>query len=134
MANASQPDRLKTLLLDHLDATTVQRILSQLSQAQEPNPVLELLEELGEISSKVQGEAVSALGEVGRRECLSSVIPWLDVGITLTQATGALGLRYFKESPTILGFLGGTEQRDELLARVLELADGPTETARTMCL
>ncbi len=129
MAKPSQPDRLKTLLLDHLDVTTAQGIFRQLTEAQDPNPVLELLDELGEISSKVQGEAVSALGEVGRRECLASVIPWLDVGITLTQATGALGLRYFKESPTILAFLGETEQRDELLAQVLELADGPTESA-----
>ena len=129
MSQSSQPDRLKELFLDQLDAATAQGLLDQLSQSPHQASVLELLDELGEISSKIQGDAVSALGEVGRRECLASVVPWLDLGITLSQATGALGLRYFKESPMILGFLGEPQQRDELLAQVLELADGPTESA-----
>ena len=86
--------------------------------------ILELLFELKEVSSKIQGEAIWALGEINRRECLASAIPWLDLGITFAQASGALGLRYFKESPMILGFLGNESERDELLADVMELADG----------
>ena len=129
MLQQPQLQRLKELLLDQLDVTTAQGLFDQLAGAQCQSSVLELLDELEEISSKVQGEAVSALGEVGRRGCLASVVPWLDLGITLAQASGALGLRYFKESPTILGFLDQADQRDELLAQVLELADGPSESA-----
>ncbi len=129
MSKSSQPNSLKELFIDQLDATTAQDLLNQLGQSPHQASVLELLEELGEISSKIQGQAVAALGEVGRRECLPSVVPWLDLGITLAQATGALGLRYFKESPMFLEFLGEPQQRDELLAQVLELADGPMESA-----
>ena len=109
--------------------TTAQGLFDQLAGVQCQISVLELFDELEEISSKIQGEAVSALGEVGRRGCLASVVPWLDLGIMLAQTSGALGLRYFKESPTILGFLEQAHQRDKLLAQVLELADGPSESA-----
>ena len=129
MSQQPQPHRLEELLIDQLDLATAQNLVSQLAETQCQTPVLELLDELGEISSKIQGEAVSALGEIRRRGCLANVVPWLDLGITLAQATGALGLRYFKESGTILGFLGEAHQRDELLAQVLELADGPMESA-----
>ena len=120
--------RLEALLIDQLDLTTARLLVSQLVETQSHGPVLELLDELGEFSSKIQGEAVSALGEIERRGCLASVISWLDLGITLAQATGALGLRYFKESPTILGLIDLEDQK-ELLDQVLELADGPLESA-----
>ena len=129
MTYPTQLHRLKELLADQLDVTTAQSLFCQLAETQYSSPVLELLDELVEISSKVQREAVSALGEVGRRGCLASVVPWLDLGITFAQTSGALGLRYFKESPTILGFLEEAQLRDQLLAQVLELADGPTESA-----
>ncbi len=129
MTRQSQSQRLEKLLVDQIDLTTAQNLVGQLADIQCQSTILELLDELGEISSKIQGEAISALGELARRGCLDSVVPWLDLGITLAQATGALGLRYFKESPTILGFLGETLQRNELLAQVLELADGPMESA-----
>ena len=129
MPDQSPPTRLEALLTDQLDLTTAQNLVNQLAEIRCQSSVLELLDELGGVSSKIQGEAVSALGEIGRRGCLTSVIPWLDLGITLAQATGALGLRYFKESPTILGFLGEAHQKGELLAQVLELADGPLESA-----
>ncbi|MDH5774895.1 MAG: hypothetical protein OEZ57_08260, partial [Nitrospirota bacterium] len=129
MMQQTHIQRLEKLFVDQIDLGTAQNLVSQIADLQCPATILELLEELGEISSKIQGEAISALGEIGRRSCLSSVVPWLDLGITLAQATGALGLRYFKESPMILGFLGEAPQRDELLAQVLELADGPMESA-----
>ena len=129
MTQQSQSQRLEKLLVDRIDLTTAQNLVNQLADIQCQSALLELLDELGEISSKIQGEAISALGEIGRRGCLGSVVPWLDLGITLAQTTGALGLRYFKESPTILGFLGEPPQRDELLAQVMELADGPTDSA-----
>ena len=129
MSQQSQSSRLDELLRDHLDSSTAQTLGSKLLAIKGQSPVLELLDELGEVSSKIQGEAIAALGEVERRGCLASVISWLDIGITLTQSTGALGLRYFKESPIILGLLAQTPEREELFAQVLELADGPLESA-----
>ncbi len=125
----TQLQRLEKLLVDQIDPRTAQNLVSQIAEGQVQSTILELLEELGEISSKIQGEAISALGEVSRRGCLNSVVPWLDLGITLSQATGALGLRFFKESPMILGFLGEAAERDQLLGQVMELADGPVESA-----
>jgi hypothetical protein len=129
MSSSTPKDELLKLLLDRLDTATAQLLYEQLREVRHQSPVLELLSELKEISSKIQSEAVWALGEVNRRGCLASVIPWLDLGITFAQASGALGLRYFKESPIILGFLEKEPQRDELLAHVLELADGSLEAA-----
>ena len=129
MSQQSHAQRLKALFFDRLDGVTAQSLFNQLAEGQCQSAVFELCEELGEISSKIQGEAISALGEVSRRGCLASVVPWLDLGITLAQATGALGLRYFKESPLILGLLGEAPHRDRLLAQVLELADGPLDSA-----
>ena len=116
-------------MLDQMDVRTAEGLFAQLAEARNQDLVLELLDELREISNKVQNEAVSSLGEVGRRGCLASVVPWLDLGITLAQASGALGLRYFKESPIILGLFDEACSRDELLAHVLELADGPLGSA-----
>ena len=124
-----QHRRLQEILQDRLDQTTAQSVVDQMAELPSSGPVLELLEELGEISLKVQGEAISALGELGRRGGLKNVVSWLDLGITFTQATGALGLRFFKESPVIIGFFSEAPQADHLLAHVLELADGPTESA-----
>ncbi len=124
-----QPNTFKELLLDQLDERTAQNLYEQLTSGQLQRPVTELLVELGEISSKVQGASLSALAELHRRGCLDCVVPWLDLGITLAQATGALGLRYFKESPAILSFIQKEHRTDQLFAQVLELADGPSETA-----
>ncbi|MDT3778438.1 VWA domain-containing protein [Nitrospira sp. MA-1] len=129
MSSLTPKDELHELLVDRLDATTAQGLDEQLVDPRLRVPILELLIELKEISSKIQGEAVWALGELNRKGCVASVIPWLDLGITFAQASGALGLRYFKESPMILGILEGESNRDALLAHVLELADGSNEAA-----
>ncbi|GJL69675.1 MAG: hypothetical protein NPIRA06_23100 [Nitrospirales bacterium] len=129
MSSLTPKDELHELLVDRLDATTAHGLDEQLVDPRLRVPVLELLIELKEISSKIQGEAVWAMGELNRKGCVASVIPWLDLGITFAQASGALGLRYFKESPMILGILEGESNRDALLDHVLEIADGSNEAA-----
>ncbi len=129
MSSPTPKNELQELLLDRLDTSTAQLLYEKLEGDHNCAPILELLSELKEISSKIQGEAVWALGEMNRSGCLASAIPWLDLGITFAQASGALGLRYFKESPMILGFLGNELKRDELLADVMELADGFLDVA-----
>ncbi|MCA9479648.1 MAG: hypothetical protein KC545_04740, partial [Nitrospira sp.] len=120
---------LQNLFLDHIDPKTAKEVLEGLSGMQEQSQVCELLEELLDISSKVQGEAIRGLGELQRNQAMSSVVPWLDLGITLAQASGALGLRYFKESPYILGLWGNSSRTNVLVQVVLDLADHSLETA-----
>ncbi|TFG60417.1 MAG: hypothetical protein E4H32_08660, partial [Nitrospirales bacterium] len=70
MPQQSQSQRLEKLLVDQIDLTTAQNLVGQLADIQCQSAILELLDELGEISSKIQGEAISALGELARRGCL----------------------------------------------------------------
>lgn len=120
---------LQDLLADQLDSRSVREILEVFGQANLHDQIFELLCELGDVSSKIQGEAIRGMGELLRNRALSCVVSWLDLGITLTQASGALGLRYFKKSPGILGYWGPSSKIQGLLGMVLELADGPLETA-----
>ena len=129
MNNPPQSDSLHTLLLDHLEVTRAKDVCTQLAEFRCETTVFELFDELGEMSSKVQGKAISVLSEMSEKDCLPSVVPWLDLGIVLTQSSGALGLRYFSESPTILYFVQTSELRHQLLAHVLELADESVESA-----
>src|SRR5690606_21904010 len=119
----------QTLLIESLDAKSAREVMAALGQNGLCDMVLDLLDELGDVSSKVRGVAIWALGEVLRMGRLFCVRPWLELGITLAEASGALGLRFFKESPAILGFLPATPRTGELLLQVLELADGAVETA-----
>ncbi|MEO8327096.1 MAG: hypothetical protein ABI618_14675, partial [Nitrospirota bacterium] len=77
MSSSTPNDELHELLVDRLDATTAQGLDEQLRDPRLRVPVLELLIELQEISSKIQGEAIWSLGELNRKGCLASVIPWL---------------------------------------------------------
>jgi nitric oxide reductase NorD protein len=129
MSSAIPKDELQELLFDRLDPASAQLLYEHFCEKPSRAAVWALLSELKEISSKIQGEAVWALSEVHRRGSLDKVIPWLDLGVTFAQASGALGLRFFKESPIILGFLEKDPKCNELLAHVLELADGPLESA-----
>ena len=122
-------DRLQKMFIDCLDAKSAEEVLGQLRQKGLHDPVFELLTELGGISLKVQSEALRGLGELSRRGCVSIAVSWLDLGITLAQASGALGLRYFKESPLIIEFLGSSPKTQEVLSQLMELADRPVQTS-----
>ncbi|MCP9447545.1 MAG: hypothetical protein NNA22_08260, partial [Nitrospira sp.] len=75
--------------------------------------VAALLDELEATSAKVARAAVDALPELDRHGGLSVIVPWLDLGVVVAQSSGAAALRYFKESPMILGLLERTETRRE---------------------
>ncbi|MCA9472764.1 MAG: VWA domain-containing protein [Nitrospirales bacterium] len=129
MNSRSQHSSLLECLLDRHEPSTAERLLDGLIEQGVATTVFELLEELRDVSSKVASEAVWSLEEFRRRCGLQAVISWLDLGICLTGTRGALGLRYFKESPLILGVLEDSEQREGLLRLILELADGPSDVA-----
>lgn len=85
--------------------------------------VRELLDELEDLSAKAAHAAIEALPELDRRAGLAYVLPWLDLGVALAESSGATALKYFKDSPLILGLLEPPEARTAVLEIGLELAD-----------
>ena len=120
---------LQAVLADRLDQATTDHLIASLTDKGRTNRLYDLLLELQDLSSKIASEAVWALPEFLRRCECETVVPWLDLGIALTQASGALGLRYFKESPLILGVVDQQDHRAHLLALALELTDSQFEVA-----
>ena len=129
MSSPGNHQPLLTLLLDRHDPAVARSIQEDLIRHGVAETVCELLEELQDASSKIASEAIWTLEEFHRRCGFETVIPWLDLGISLTQTRGALGLRYFKESPLILGVVDESDHRKAILELTLELADGSLDVA-----
>ena len=91
--------------------------------------VLTLLDELQELSEKAAGLAVTALPELDRRAGLSHIILWLDLGVALAQSSGASALKYFKDSPLVLGLIEPVDARTEVLTIGLEIAEQDANVA-----
>ena len=91
--------------------------------AQTMAAVRELLDELEDLSAKAVHAAIEALPELDRRAGLAHVISWLDLGVALAESSGATALKYFKDSPLILGLLEPPGARTAVLEIGLELAD-----------
>ncbi|MBS0181317.1 MAG: VWA domain-containing protein [Nitrospira sp.] len=91
--------------------------------------VLTLLNELQELSEKAAGAAVTVLPELDRRAGLSHVILWLDLGVALAQSSGASALKYFKDSPLVLGLIEPFDARTEVLTIGLEIAEQDANVA-----
>src|SRR5690348_14919342 len=85
--------------------------------------VLALLDELQAVSGKLVRAAIEALGELDRRAGGSLMIPWLDLGVALAESSGATALKYFKDSPLVLGVIEEADQRRAVLSVGLELAE-----------
>jgi hypothetical protein len=81
------------------------------------------LEELADVSEKVGRAAVEALPELARRAGLAPVVAWLNLGIVLVESSGASALKYFKESPRMLGVVEQPAARSAILAIGAELAE-----------
>ena len=122
-SSTHQPQSLRDMLVDRLNPTTVEQLIADLTAGDFADQLSDLLAELRDTSSKIAGEAVWALPELQRRCGFGIVVPWMDLGISLTQSSGAIGLRYFKESPLVLGVIEGQDVRKSLLELTLELAD-----------
>lgn len=91
--------------------------------------VLTLLDELHELSAKAAASAVAALPELDRRAGLSHILLWLDLGVMLAQTSGASALKYFKDSPLILGLIEPVDARTEVLTIGLEIAERDANVA-----
>ena len=114
-------EQLTKRLADELGPSEAARRVGRLETfAVEPAQVLALLGELETMSGKIVRAAIEALPELDRRTGCSLVIPWLDLGVVLAESSGAIALKYFKDSPLILGVMEETDRRRAVLAAGLE--------------
>lgn len=127
MADYSTHTRLRERLAAELGTTVSDSLAVRLAEAKDRSDtvaaVLTLLDELESLSPKAARAATEALPELDRRAGLSHVIPWLDLGIALAESSGATALKYFKDSPLILGVIELPQAQTAVLAVGLELAD-----------
>lgn len=127
MADSHAATELINRLNGDLGQASAEQLVAQLSAlGGKPEPVavvLSLLEELTEVSEKVGRAAVEALPELARRAGLGAVVPWLNLGIVLVESSGASALKYFKESPRMLGVVDQPAARSAILAVGAELAE-----------
>jgi len=112
-----------------LDRPTATDLVARLVEAETVPAVLALLDELEAASPKALRAAIEALPELNRRDGLQAVISWLDLGVALAGSSGATALRYFKESPLILGLFETASAREQALKLALELADSDVNVA-----
>jgi nitric oxide reductase activation protein len=120
-------------LAEELGPATAQHLVSCLADSTaKPNQVegvLLLLDELSEASAKVARVAIESFPDLERRDRLSDAVAWLDLGIALAGSSGAIGLKFFKESPLILGLIEQPSVRSLVLKTALELAEQDANVA-----
>lgn len=115
-------------LADALGEATARELAGTVEQAGRAAAALALLDELRAVSVKAETGAVEALPELARRASLANVVAWLDLGVALAGSSGAAALKYFKESPLVLGLLEPAT-RGPVLALALELAEDDPNVA-----
>lgn len=120
--------RLLARLAGSLDGAAAGRLVAALEATGQTETVTGLLDELAETSSKATQAALAALPELERRGALEAAATWLDLGVALAGASGATALRYFHESPIILGLIAPAGRRVSLQT-ALEAADRDANVA-----
>ncbi|MCC2640342.1 MAG: protein of unknown function, contains von Willebrand factor [Nitrospira sp.] len=115
-------DRLAEQLGPDSAKALVDAVASSASRPDAVEGLLLLLEELTEQAPKAARAAIEALPDLKRRRVLGEVLLWLDLGVAIAADSGALALRFFKESPLLLALLDPS-QRATVLKSGLELAD-----------
>jgi nitric oxide reductase NorD protein len=125
--------QLLAKLTEELGASTGQQLMSCLADStakpSQVEGVLLLLDELLEVSPKIVRAAIESFPSLQQQGRLSDAMVWLDLGIVLAESSGATGLRYFKESPLILGLIEGPLVRSLVLNTALELAEQDANVA-----
>ncbi|HMU55863.1 MAG TPA: VWA domain-containing protein [Nitrospira sp.] len=130
MTGAQAQQQLLGRLTTELGPVAAEQLARRLTEESiGPAAVLTLLEELESVSSKGARAAIDALPELDRRTALSSVLAWLDLGVALSESSGATALRYFRDSPLVLGVIESPASRAGVLAIGLELADQDANVA-----
>ena len=132
MASGRSSQQLLDRLADQLGPDSATAVVNAIAgSATRPDVldgVLLLLEELTEEAPKAARGAIDAFADLQRRGLLAEVLPWLDLGVAIAADSGALALRFFKESPLLLGLLDPSK-RHTVLTAGLELADRQANVA-----
>ncbi|MCS6316845.1 MAG: hypothetical protein H8K05_03510 [Nitrospira sp.] len=132
MASGRSFEQLCDLLSEQLGpdgaAAAVKAIADSATRPDTIEGLLVLLGELTEEAPKAAKAAIEALAEMQRRGLLADVLPWVDLGVAIAADSGALALRFFKESPLLLSLLEAS-RRPVVLAAGLELADRQANVA-----
>ncbi len=113
----------------HVDEPRAREIVTSLSQHGTLSTVVDILAELQDCSGKIACQAIETIPDYVRRCGVVTLPAWLDLTVCLAQASGAMALKYLRESPLTLGILEGDDVRQNVLAMILELADGSSESA-----
>lgn len=129
MNQPSSSETLRAQLADRLSPDSAHKVATALFNAGGVGHVSELLNELQERSAKLAGQAMDALPEVVERCGPEPVVSWLDAAVTLAGQSGAITLKYLKESPRLLGVLDSVALRQAVLETTLELTDSDSEFA-----
>ena len=129
MDQPTYPEALRAQLADRLSPENAHKVAMALFEAGGAGHVSELLNELQERSAKLAGQAMDALPEMLERCGPEPVVSWLDVAVTFAGFSGAITLKYLKESPRLLGILDSLALRQAVLETTLELADSDSEFA-----
>jgi nitric oxide reductase activation protein len=120
-------------LAEELGPATAQHLVSCLADSttklNQVEGVLLLLDELHEVSPKVARAAIESLPDLERRDRLSDAVAWLDLGTALAELSGAIGLKFFKDSPLVLGLIEQPSVRSLVLKIALELAERDANVA-----
>ena len=120
-------NQLIAKLAEELGPATALHLVSRLVETNtKPNQVegvLLLLDELYEASPKVARAAIESFPDLQQRGRLSDAVAWLDLGTALAESSGAIGLKFFKESPLVLGLIEHASVRSLVLKTALELAE-----------
>ena len=98
-------DRFAVQLGADQAAAVVHAIVKLVPRHDAVDGVLVLLDELTEQAPKAARSAIDALAEMQRRGVLAEILIWLDLGVAIASDSGALALRFFKESSLLLGLL-----------------------------
>lgn len=124
MESSEAAKRLIETLAGEVGTSTAKPLVTKVIAAgHKPGAVLTLLDELAELSPKAARAAIEAFPELERRAGLACLLSWLDLGVALAESSGATTLKYFKDSPLILGVIDRDDARAAVLAIGLELAD-----------
>jgi nitric oxide reductase NorD protein len=117
---------LRQRLAQELGDETARQLVTRLAHIDGGQPMaatLALLDELETLSAKAASAAIEALPQLDRRAGLSLMTPWLDLGVALAESSGATALKYFKDSPLILGVIEQFDAQSAVLAVGLEMAE-----------
>ena len=125
----TQRDALVARLAKYCDPPLAAELVEELIRAAVAEVTLDLIEELEELSPKVARAAADALPELRKRVGMVDAVQWLDLGVTIAGSSGATAMKFFKESPLVLGLIEPALSRRKVLVLALELAEGDPNVA-----